>query len=934
MSKTTGPSTEDLAKSLFIVDASSYIFRAYYAIRSGLSAPDGTPTHATFGFVQMLKALVNSYPNSSIVFVWDRPDKGFRHEIFPAYKSNRSEPPEDLGVQIENVRRIIDALGFPQIDRSGFEADDIIATLTRGYPDRPLVVVTSDKDLLQLVGPMVWCLDTMKNKWANTEEAIEKFGVTPEKIKFVQALSGDAVDHIPGAPGIGPKTATELIQYYGSLDRVIEEALLRHKDPSFKPKDKSDPLKGKRIESIASNVDQIRISLELVSLHPVSDIRASEETFARRSINQEELGQISKALGFSKVLGEYLDHKTISDVKDQKSNTQFLAKMIADDASWLDLINEASNASLLTLDTETKSLDSLKARNIVGLSLHLAGDEAFYVPLQHVDGPNLMREAWAQDLNVLLGERAKAKRPVLFHNAKFDLHVLQSNGVVIPEDLIIEDSMVLSYVFDPGDRHGMDALAQKYLDYSPQPFSEVLADRGNFSEVPVADATHYSAEDAWVTRRLFDTLKEKVVNEFKLWRVYETLDRPLVPILAAMEAKGMLLERTFLEQFSRDLHAELTTLETAAKASLEASGVPGLNDFNLGSPKQVGVILYEHLKLPILKRNKTGPSTDVSVLEELAHQHDFPRLLLEIRELSKLLSTYVDSFPSLIREETGRLHTDFSQTITGTGRLSSSNPNLQNIPIRTDRGRKLRQAFVAAPGMKLIALDYSQVELRILAHITQDAALLQAFGDGADIHKRTAALILGKSEADVDDDDRRLAKTINFGIIYGQTAFGLAKQLKISQPDAQRFIDAYHKCYPGIEVYSTRAIEEARKTGFVYTLCGRRRRLTDIHSKNYPLRQFAERMAINSPIQGTASDLIKKAMIDTTAALQQEKIRGSLILQVHDELLLEVSENDATRAFEITKSVMENRKILESFGIVWAIPIAVDGAIGDHWGAL
>ncbi len=596
------------------------------------------------------------------------------------------------------------------------------------------------------------------------------------------------------------------------------------------------------------------------------------------------------------------------------------------------LFAEKVHAPYVALDTETRSLDARAEDGLVGLSLAFDAETGYYVPLRHDGAANLPLAPVLRTLGEALAQRPE--RPVVFQNAKFDLHVLATAGFELPGAIRIEDTMVESFVLDPTQAHGMDALAKRWLDYEPLAFEAALGEREHFGQVPVDLATRYAAEDAVVTWALHEKLAAALA-EAKLDAIYALLDRPLVPILRRMEATGIRLDAEPLRRTSEDLHRELEGLEAKALESLRDSGVEVPEAFNFGSPKQIGVMLFEKLKLPVIKKTKTGPSTDVSVLEELAAVHAFPRTLLEIRELSKLLSTYVDVLPTLVDARTGRLHTDYSQVVAVTGRLSSSNPNLQNIPIRTERGRKLRDAFRAAPGYSLVGIDYSQVELRILAAMSEDPELLRAFRENADIHRRTAALVLDVAEGLVTDADRRMAKTINFGIIYGQSAFGLAKTLGIPRGAAQKFIDAYFATYPRIRAYMDRVVEEAREKGAVTTLTGRRRPMPDIHSKNPALRQFAERTAINSPIQGTAADLMKAAMIAVDRRVLPRFPDARLLLQVHDELLLEIPTDQAETLKQALVATLEDPDLLAPLGVAaFGVPMRADAAIGPDWGAL
>lgn len=930
------PDDKFFENAVYLVDASSYIFRAYYAIQAPLKAPDGTPTHATYGFLQMLLSLEKEYKAHEAILIWDRPEKGFRHEVYPEYKANRQAAPEDLGVQIQNSKKGATLLGYSQLELPGYEADDLIASVTEKFSDHNFVIVTADKDLLQLVGPNVWCLDTMKKKWSNRDEAIEKFGVEPAKINEIQALSGDSVDNIPGAPGVGPKTATELINFYGSLDKLLAAAQERYSQGTTPPK--GDPLKGKRIEALALNIDLIRISHKLVSLHREVPLEINLSDLKKNPIDRVALKEWAQNLGLTRLVTLAMSEPAAESAAAapavaQERNFKTRAIESLDELKKILAANES--AQYLALDTETFDLQSRRPGTLVGISFAFSEDMGYYLPLRHRDGKNVEVEGAIQELDRYFKSRGQ-DFALVFQNAKFDLHVLGSERLLSPRNLRIEDTMVQSFVLDASESHGMDALSAKYLGYQTLSFSELIKthDADNFSEVPIDAAAFYSGEDAVVTLQLWHKLSA-LLKERQLWKVYDGLDRPLVLLLTQMEETGVGLDPAPLRKLSEQLHKELVDKELQARKSLEDSGVEIPPDFNIASTKQVADILYEKLKLPVLKRGKTGPSTDFKVLEELKDMHPFCGALVEIRELSKLLSTYVDSLPEMVDPIDQRLHTDFSQVIAATGRLSSSGPNLQNIPIRTERGRKIRDAFCAGPGMKLVGVDYSQVELRLVAGLSGDEALIKAFREGADIHRRTAALVLDKDEKDVTDDDRRMAKAINFGIIYGQSAHGLSKTLHISRAEAQRFIDGYFKTYPKIREYIDSNISEAKLHGESRCLTGRRRPLSDIHSKNGILRQFAERMAINSPVQGLAADWMKAAMIRVQERLLKEMPDVKFVMQVHDELLFEVPDSQTEALRKLAVEVMEDDTLLHDFGIrQFPVKMKTDSGMGQHWGEL
>jgi DNA polymerase-1 len=917
------PSAEFLKKAVFVVDSSSYIFRAYYAVRGDLKAPDGTPTHATFGFMQMVFALLDQYQPASLIFVWDTKGPGFRHELYPAYKANRGAPPEDLGVQIDNCKRLLSCLGHRQEELAGFEADDIIASLVEQNPSREMVVVTGDKDLLQLVGPRTWVLDTLKQKWHNLEEAQEKFGVAPDRISDVQAISGDSVDNVPGAPGIGPKGATELIQKYGSLDAVLKrvEELAQYPERT----QPGEALKGKRLEALKGALPLVRTSRQLVSLRrDVPSLKPVD--FEPPMLKVPELSDLLKFLGFQKWQNRF------QELKREPQKKRFEARQVQSVDELKELLSRVPNGSTFAWDTETVGLDLRQPEPLVGFSFSWDGVLGYYVPLRHKTGVNLNPSRALACFVEFLKTRSDLK--FVLQNAKFDWHMIKREvpGFEPPES---DDTMVMSYCLDPSRAHGMDALAERFLDsWQTIRFEDVVAKGQNFSDVPLELATDYAAEDAVVTYQLADHIGGALKGD-SLNSVYEQLDKPLVPILWGMEEHGICVDPKRLSALSKEFHSELSVLEKKALETLTASGLNLPTDFNLHSTKQVAQILFEELKLPILKKGKTGPSTDVGVLEELSHRHPFPGILLQIRELSKLLSTYVDALPEMIDPRTGRVHTDFSQTITATGRLASSHPNLQNIPIRTARGHLIREAFVAADGYHFVSCDFSQIELRMLAELSGEGALRRAFFDNADIHRRTAALILSKSESQVVDSERQMAKAINFGIVFGQTAFGLSKALGIPKADAQRFIDAYFESYPEIRGYMDTAISQARSTGGVRTITGRVRKLPDINSSNGMQRQFAERMAINTPVQGSAADLMKAAMLQAHRLLATQHPKSRILLQVHDELLIEVPKSEVEAVKNAVQQVMENQNLLSGLlAQPLHTPLRANVSSGASWGEL
>ncbi len=927
------PPQKFIEEALFVVDASSYIFRAYYGLQTELTAPDGTPTHATYAFVNMIHSLAATYKTKRIALVWDRKEPTFRATLYKEYKANRSAPPEDLSLQIENTQKVMGLWGYPQLSEAGYEADDIIAALTRKH-EGPLVVVTADKDLLQLVSDQVWCLDTQKKLWSNAAEAEVKFGVPPHLIKDVQAIMGDSSDNIPGAPGIGPKGAAELIKHFGSLDEVLKVAEARKGDLEKKY---PDPLSGKKLKSIAENIAQVKLSLQLVSLE--YNAPTDGDSLEQKEISPDLIAEL-KRLGFRRFVQEVeakapgsvasseqekMPLGTSQEKLHRASKTRYTCIRSLEHLN--DVLQALETKSEIAFDTETFSLDMHKSGNLVGLSFCYDLSDSYYVPLRHKNAENL---DVVKTLKVF--EEIFQKKTIVFHNAKFDWHQLASENFLSCNRY--EDTILASFVLEPSGSHNLENLAERLLGAKTTRFDEIVKKDENFSDVPIETATHYAAEDAALTLELWAHFK-KELEEKKLKKVYEEIDRPLARVLFEVERTGVKLDKNYLNTLYRELEKERFSVEESLRDILKGEKVPEFESINFASTKQLAKVLFQDLKLPVIKEKKTGPSTDVEVLEELSTQHPFPKMLLELRELSKLLSTYIEPLPMLVNEQTGRLHTNFSQTIAQTGRLASSNPNLQNIPIRTERGNRIRKAFIAEEGFWLYSADYSQIELRFLAEFTQDPALTSAFKEKVDIHKRTAALVLGKKESEITSDDRRSAKAINFGIIYGQTPFGLAKSLGISRGQASTFIENYFLSYPKLKIWMEEILVEARKTGEVKTLCGRIRKLPDINAKNMAIRNFSERMAINSPLQGTSADLIKIAMVRVNNWIKESRAPVRMVLQIHDELLFEVKKGFEAEFEPKLREILEDSNVFKDFfGHKLQTPLLTDHGFGSDWGEI
>lgn len=879
-----------------LIDGSSYIYRAYYALKY-LSTSKGKQTNATYIFTEMLFKVLKELKPTHVAVVMDPPGGSFRNQMYPEYKAHREETPQDLIQQIPDIKRIIEAFNIPIVEVPNYEADDVIGTIVERAKDEfEIIVVTSDKDMCQIVDENVKLLDTMKNKITGVEEVKERFGVEPQRVIEVLGLAGDPSDNIPGIPGIGEKTAKELIAQFGSLEKVIESA---------------DKISGKkRQENIRQFAEQARLSKKLVTIATDAPIDFKPEDFSVKKPNTEALRRIFHELEFSRLL-EQLGGE---DVKlDEKRDYRTILTWEEFNA----LIKELEKAPRFSFDTETTSESPIDAE-LVGLSFCCENKRAYYIPLGHryLGAPEqLSSQKVLQTLKPLLEDPAKHK---VAHNAKYDILVLANAGINVQG--LEFDTMVASYVINPARRqHNLASIAQEFLDRKMLSYSDVAGSgtkMKTFDKVDVETATDYSCDDAEVTFELVKVLNEKL-KKVNGENIFRTIEMPLIHVLADMEKNGVKIDTHLLKAISDDLASQLRRLEE------EIQRVAGVS-FNPASPKQLAEVLFDKLNLQVIRKTKTGRSTDSDVLEELAVYHPLPALILDYRTLSKLRSTYTDTLPKLINPRTGRVHTSFNQTVTSTGRLSSSDPNLQNIPVRTEEGRSIREAFIPEKGNLLVSADYNQIELRILAHLSQDTVLLDSFHKNEDVHTRTASEIFGIDPKDVNYEMRRRAKVVNFGIAYGMSAYGLSKQLRIHQKEAQKIIDAYFDKYPGVRKYMDENIELARKKGYVETLFGRRLLLPEINSTNKNIRQFAERAAINAPMQGTAADIIKKAMIEIYAWLKERKSKAIMILQVHDELLFEVPEKEVATIEKVVKEKMESVVKLD-------VPLLVDVKHGSNW---
>lgn len=882
---------------LFLIDGSSYLYRAYFAIRQPMTAHDGFPTKVIYGLTNMLWKVLREKGPEYLAIVWDAKGTTFRHDLYADYKANRPAMPDDMSVQIPYVKEIVNALGLTQLEKKGYEADDIIATLARGLSNQNIIIVSGDKDLLQLIGPQVSIWDSMKDEVTDLDNFYKRFGLEPVQFLDVMTLTGDTSDNIPGVPGIGLKTALKLIKNYGSVDNLIRQL---------------DELpKGKIKERLELHKDRLDLWRRLVSLADDIAVSLDINSFRRNPPDQQRLRRLFKQFNLTRFLDQMVPEQTISFKEYELIQSQ------TDLVRWAEM---ARKASRIVIDTETTSEFPMKAK-IVGISLCITPPKAAYIPIGHESQePQLNLSQVTKVLGPIFSDRNIEK---IGQNIKYDLIVLANHGMELKG--IYVDTMLASYLLNPSKRrHNLAGIAQEVLGHHMISFKEVTEKQKrvkNFAYVPLPLARDYSCEDVHVTSLVHNVLRKRL-KESSLWELLERVEVPLIRIIAEMEMSGILVDREGLDALSTEFSQRLYDLD---KKITRLAGEP----FNINSTKQLAEILFVKLKLPQIKktRKKTGYSTDVDVLKELAQSHEFPQQILIYRNLSKLKSTYVDGLKRMVNPDTGRVHTSFNQTVTSTGRLSSSDPNLQNIPVRTEEGRRIRALFIPAPGNLLLSADYSQIELRVLAHYSGDEALINAFRNNEDIHRITAAEVFSVFPELVTPEMRRAAKTVNFGIIYGISAYGLAKELGIGNKQAKEFIDRYFAKYPGVKRYIRKTVEKSKEQKYVTTMLGRRRHIPDLKSRVRAVREFAERTAINTPIQGTAADIIKLAMIEVDSNIQAEKTPCRMLLQVHDELIIEASEKEIKRISIMVKETMENAVDL-------AVPLKVDIGWGVNWAEL
>ncbi|MCG8672652.1 MAG: DNA polymerase I [Pseudomonadales bacterium] len=893
-------------KPLILVDGSSYLYRAFYALPP-LQTASGQPTGAVRGVISMLKSLLKEYQPEQVAVVFDAKGKTFRDDMYQEYKANRPPMPDDLREQIAPLHEAVKLMGFPMLMIEGVEADDVIGTLCVQATEQGVdtIVSTGDKDMAQLVSDHVTLINTMTDTKMDRQGVIDKFGVPPEKIIDYLALVGDTVDNVPGVPKCGPKTAVKWLDNFGSLDEVMARA---------------DEVKGKIGENLRGALEMLPLSKTLVTIKTDVELEKGVNDLALEPVQTDALLALFKELEFKSWVNELEAGEDSTETETpamEAVETNYETIFSQQDFDrWIEKLNQAE---VFAFDTETTSLDYMVAE-LVGVSFAVAPGEAAYVPLTH-RYPGAPEQLPLESVLAALKPLLEGEKPkVIGQNLKYDKSVLAHYDVSI--SAIAADTMLESYVVNStGSRHDMDSLAENYLNHKTIHFEDI-AGKGKkqltFDQIDIEQASPYAAEDADITLRLHQVLQAKLEEAPSLQQVFETIELPLLSVLSKVERTGALIDADLLRQQSQHLAERMQTLEK------EAFDIAG-EEFNIASPKQLGHILYEKLELPIKKRTaKKAPSTAEDVLQELALDYPLPKIILEYRGVSKLKSTYTDKLPQLINNKTGRIHTSYHQAVTATGRLSSSDPNLQNIPVRTEDGRKIRQAFIPKPGCKIVAADYSQIELRIMAHLSGDQGLLNAFNNGLDIHKATAAEVEGIDIESVTADQRRSAKAVNFGLIYGMSAFGLAKQLGIGRGQAQEYIDSYFEKYPGVLQYMESTREKAAQQGYVETCFGRRLYLPEINARNPMRRQAAERTAINAPMQGTAADIIKRAMISVDKWLLDQKLESMVIMQVHDELVLEVPE---TELEQLKSGLVEQMSAAADL----AVPLLVEVGVGDNW---
>ena len=883
---------------IILVDGSSYLYRAYHALPP-LTTSKNQPTGAIKGVISMIKKILIDHPESPLAVVFDAKGKTFRHDMYSEYKANRPPMPEDLVQQIEPIHQIITLMGIKLIMIPGVEADDVIGTLAEQARQKQLdtVISTGDKDMTQLVCKNVSVVNTMSGELLNESGVLKKFGVEPKYITDYLALIGDKSDNVPGVEKVGPKTAVKWLNEFGDIDGI---------------KSNAESIGGKVGENLRASLETLDLAHQLVKIKTDVELDLGIEDLKVGESNSKELSKIYKELEFNAWLQEVPERQATSP----KINKSY--KCITTKKDLKKVIKEASKSDTVAIDTETTGLDYIDSE-LVGISISFNAGEGFYIPIKHND-ESIIQLPLEDVINELKPLLENSEKKIIGQNIKFDKNILMKYGLKLAS--IKNDTMMMSYVLDASaTRHNLDALASYYLGYKTSTYEDVAgkgAKQISFDDVPIDIATNYAAEDADITLRLYEELSPKLKNVESLNKLNEEIEIPLIEVLSDMERNGAILNAKVLNAQSKDLEERIIRLENKA---YKLAG----EEFNLGSTKQLREIFFDKLNYRVIKKTPGGqPSTDEKVLAELAEEYELPKVLLEHRTLSKLKSTYTDKLPNQISSLSGKVHTSFHQAVTTTGRLSSSDPNLQNIPIRTEDGRRIRQAFEPSNGNKFISADYSQIELRVMAHLSKDPGLLSAFQEGEDVHSKTASEVFNVGIEDVSSDLRRNAKAINFGLIYGISAFGLGKQLGITRNLAAEYMAMYFEKYPGVKQYMESTKESASQNGYVETLFGRRLYLKEINASNALRRQASERAAINAPVQGTAADIMKIAMIRMYQALEKEKSEARIILQVHDELILDTPEKEIDRVIELTSEAMKEATLLD-------VPLEIDIGIGDNW---
>ena len=908
----------------YLVDGSGYIFRAYYALPPLSRKSDGLPTGAVSGFCSMLFKLLedarsddSKHKPTHFAVIFDSARKNFRNEIYSDYKANRAEAPDDLAPQFEYIRKSVEAFNLPSIELLNYEADDLIATYAKKITEAgaKVTVISSDKDLMQLVSNKIRLFDPMKSKVIGEKEVLEKFGVKPHQVIDVQSLAGDSSDNVPGVPGIGVKTAAELINKYKNLENLLNKA--------------SEIPQNKRRETLLSNKDKAELSKKLVTLKDDVPVKNEPNEFIIKDINKDKLYEFLRDMEFNRLLSQaisFYGESNNKELKDPISSKQTLKintksyQNILKEKDLDELIKKLNEKSVISVDTETSSLNPQEA-NLIGVSVSYAANKAYYIPLDHKNVKSLKKDVVLKKLKVILEDPSIKK---VGQNIKYDFIIFKNNGIELNP---VDDTMLLSYTLDAGNnRHNMDILSELHLGHKTISYKDLVGTgkkQLNFSEVDLKAATEYAAEDADITLRLYEILSERVSEE-KLEKIYEVFEKPMIKILSKLETNGIKVDNIYLKKLSKKFEERLLKIE---KDIYKVSG----KKFNIGSPKQLGEIIYNELKIAKLKKTKKGSlATSAKVLEDLALTgHKFPNLILEWRQVSKLKSTYTDALQEHISKKTKRVHTSFLLAATNTGRLASSDPNLQNIPIKSPDGKEIRKAFIAEKDNILISADYNQIEMRILADMADVKELKKAFQNNQDIHSLTASQVFDVPINKVSDDFRRKAKAINFGIIYGITQYGLAKQIAVANHEAQDFINSYFKKFPEIKDYMNSTVKICRKQGYVTNIFGRRIHLRGINDKNFSVRSFQERAAINAPIQGSAADIIRLAMIKIDKILETKQ-NAKMLLQIHDELIFECQKKDEDSVKKIIKDAMVS--VSSSDHHMFSIPLEVSINSGNNWG--